>query len=140
MELGQVQKAWIADMKKYPERQIDGKLGWIDSLTGDIKACCLGQGVLTLCDIKGIKPSLENSFLCDIDTKDYSYPTYSYKELGLRDDRAELKDGVNGSVFGRVTKQDHYYSLSQMNDGGITWKEIAHYMENHPDNVFVESK
>ena len=142
MELGKIQKAWIADLRKYPERQMTGMLGKKNIETGEIKACCLGQALLTLCEIKDIEPIFsDDSSLCDISSPDF--PRYSYTELGLIGERGDLLYQVSSDSFSRdskLGKEKKYYSLSEMNDGGLTWSDIADYIETHPENIFKESK
>lgn len=132
MELGKIQKAWLSDLRKYPERQYNSSLG-IKDLSGNIKACCLGQALLTLCEIEVTEPTWKvtaTSIYLRLDDEGFfNYLHNSFQKLGLRDG--------TGSFIDKNLKHE---SLAQMNDGGLSWSEIADYIETNPENVFAESK
>ena len=137
MKLGKIQKAWIADLRKYPERQFKNKLGEKNE-KGEIKACCLGQALLTYCEVEGIKPVWEyeksnDSYVLSDFLHSEMYLVGSYNKLGLRDGAGDL---LNSVVIGNCI----YSSLASMNDNDIPWSKIADYIESNPENVFQESK
>lgn len=139
IELGPIQKAWIADLRKYPERQGRGKLGSLDSNGNYRDICCLGQALITLKEYKGEQVfTSENEFLADIDHKPEdtvmftSYLTNSYKELGLISQSGEI---INDTF----EHQNPLESLAYMNDNGKTWAEIADFIEKNPEKVFTHS-
>ena len=137
MELGKIQKQWIADLRKYPERQIKNKLGEKNE-KGVITACCLGQALLTYCELEGIKPVWEfsiphnNSFLSDFLHSEMSLVS-SHNKLGLITSNGNLLKST-------IINDQKFITLSQMNDYGLTWLEIADYIESNPENVFKESR
>lgn len=123
-KLGQIQRAWVKDLKKYPERKVCHELGEVHG--NIIKACCLGQAILTYKRIKGMP--IEDG---RISSNGYTGVLFTfYIELGLNDSGGRFKNSlkVNGK---------EYLNLIQMNDSGdFTWPEIAKYIENNPENVF----
>lgn len=126
MELGEIQKAWIKSLRENPNKQGWGTLGIKDN-----NYCCLGEA---LCVLKSIKnESLKYGVHGElIDGKDEHYLTDSYKELGLYDEKGRLDDKITHDFRS-------YSSISEMNDCGLTWLEIADYIEQNPENVFTKS-
>lgn len=148
-ELGPNQKQWLSDLKKYPKRQYRNHLGFIDG--DNIKACCLGQGLLTLKDLGVlsedrifIKPArgCAGKRIADIAEHDQTiynanYLKRSFALLGLKDYQGFLKKPYQVDVPDTFPKI--YKSLAEMNDGGISWQKIAEFIESDPTNVFVKS-
>ena len=123
MELGKVQKAWVSDLRKYPERQNDGILGKVIKLKDgyNIKCCCLGQAEIT---INGMP---KGTSICSGGS---SFGLEgSYKQLGLHSMRGDLEGGL----------LEGYASLASANDGGVTWEVIANFIEKNPEVVFTKS-
>lgn len=146
MELGSLQKAWLADLRGHPERQTEGVLGRTMKRNGDMLLCCLGQAKITLHEFNGgnaidlfieRKNDATGSFLgiwelwdgsSDADLAD------SYEELGLYN-----ADGLI-AWSGEDVGCGRYNSLAAMNDSGVTWPEIADFIEEQPERVFAEPK
>lgn len=122
-KLGPLQKAWVKELREHPERQIMGELG-----SGNIdkfKACCLGQ--LHVC-AKGKNAFNERG---EIDDGDLGY-LHSCTDYGLRSSGGSLKDFHS---FSNGT----YTCLSNANDGGVPWSELADFIEQNPEKVFTKS-
>ena len=135
MELGPIQKKWIETLKKYPERQLKGQLG-IMKENGEIKLCCLGQLGLISKHMKWSKDK-EFKYLKCTDPNDANkfsngFFRFTFNEVGLLDSAGIFKKAV-------YINENKYISLSNMNDGGVSWLEIAKYVESNPDNVFTKS-
>lgn len=118
MELGPNQKRWINELKSGNYNQCFGRLfRWTEDLYPSF--CCLGVAKVVL-------------NLTEADPYDL---TNSYRNLGLRDADGTLHCSYiskSGSIF---------RSLTALNDtSGMSFKEIAEYIEANPKNVFAESK
>lgn len=127
-ELGPLQRMWLDQLRKHPERQAKDQLGYV--YVEDYKACCLGELHLCAHRINGKKfPFVEDKIVDGVD--DMSLET-SYELYGLRDPigSPERTIKINGGF---------YDSLSELNDGGITWPEIADIVEADPENFFTKS-
>jgi hypothetical protein len=128
MKLGKLQKFWIEQLKKHPEKQTKKMLG--EGTSDNYKACCLGE--LHLCAFR-----LEKKKLPFIDNQIYDGQKYggtlasSYKKYGLL------------SPQGTFKKDYDYHkdseSLAHLNDKGVSWTEIADIIERNPENVFNKS-
>lgn len=123
MELGPLQKAWVKELREHPERQLVGFLG--KGSVSHYKACCLGQ--LHVC-AKGSE-AFEGGIIED-SSEDSLFD--SFEKYGLFT--------CNGAFVNSVIIKDaEYCSLALMNDNGLSWPEIADYIENNPENIFRES-
>lgn len=124
-ELGPIQKKWVETLRKYPERQNKGSLGKIDRKTGEIKACCLGQGLLVAHEMLCMKMPV-NIYGFILDSSDNAFSLFSSKDLlGLRDSGGDFGDGRD--------------CLANMNDGGIPWAKIADIIEERASELFFKS-
>ncbi len=130
MELGPIQKAWIKSLKEHPERQNKNFLGYILS-SGEYKACCLGEIHIIGCKMRSLPIPFYEGRIKDGECE--STLIDSYKDYGLRSHTGYFDYEVE--IKGII-----YTSLTDMNDKGLTWPEIADYVEAHPENVFSESK
>ena len=132
MELGKIQKQWIANLRAYPEKQIQGILGLKTSES--YGACCLGELLLTKCRINNEPlPFDYNGSLYDGDV--LLSPSevgleYSWGSLGLYNYLGSIKSDI---------KLKGHVSLAQANDNGVSWPEIADFVEKHPETVFSKS-
>ncbi len=148
MELGPIQQKWVEDLMSYPERQIKNILGRKED-DGTIRACCLGQALLSFCEIEGIEPNFIRSEQdqCGSDVaefwlKDLGDESFydeddlgsSYREIGLHDEIGKIAFGKGLSYDGEV-----YSALAHANDGEVPWKVIAEFIINNPKAVFNES-
>lgn len=137
MELGPIQKEWIKSLREHPERQMSGHLGAKSEDGKNYKACCLGEGLCMLRRLEGKDPL--NFFepggrLLDNVEHNYLIPETADK-LGLHDGKGQLK----GEVAYIQARGHRLYSLSSANDTGMTWPEIADFIEKYPDSVFTKS-
>jgi hypothetical protein len=123
-KLGVLQRAWVEDLKKYPERQTINSLGTIKNNV--IKVCCLGQALITKARLDNKNVKLEGCVI--VDPKDSIKNTKclkkSYQDFGLR------------SSVGTIDNYDDLF-LTSMNDSSKSWLEIAKFIENHPEDVFT---
>lgn len=131
MTLGPIQKAWVEGLKANPHLQCKTILGKVDNLGNIIKACCLGFLHYT-----NTEQSL-NGDIIDLNIEDDTFNATgllhnSYENYGLRSCEGYFVTPVevNGTS---------YVSLVNMNDNGLTWPEIAEYVEANPENVFAKS-
>ena len=135
-KLGPIQKEWIRRLREHPERQTEGMLA---AKVGDsYKACCLGEGLLTLCEANKIEPMWKTRFDSDTvylhsvtpeDDEEYHVlKRNDFEGLGLRDQNGSFEEAL-----------ENYACLTEMNDDGVSWSEIADYIEQNPENVFVKS-
>lgn len=141
MELGPIQKAWIASLREHPERQMTSKLGGGNS--EDYKACCLGEAVLTLCRLESEQLPFEDGKLFD------KFSGTNYKQFGVLSKNTFEKLGLNDETGGFIkgftlpnkkSPEFRINTLAAANDCGYTWLEIADLMEKHTESIFVESK
>lgn len=124
MELTKLQKFWLEQLKKHPMRQARGSLGYKEGRR--YKACCLGE--LHLCHFRLMKMKLpfREGNIVDGGT---TYLTISHSKYGLK--------SHGGRLSKRVTiKGSEYGSLAEMNDGSMSWPEIAKFIEENPELVF----
>ena len=128
MKLGPNQKKWIAALRANPEEQIRGFLG---KTTDDDKKgfCCLGKG----CDVLGIGIWEDSIFF--VEGVRAFLPEYPRKQLGLVDYSGTAKV----SHHEKLNELYSSFSLSEMNDEGKTWSEIADILEKHPEAFFFKS-
>lgn len=127
-ELGPLQKEWIASLRAHPERQERGFLGRGEP--EKYNACCLGE--LLVCAHR-ILPNFPNPFykgkICEINDQDIeTYLDKSFHTFGLNSSSGSVYDGINGHT-----------SLASANDFGMSWPEIADFIEAHPEKVFTKS-
>lgn len=138
MELGTLQKAWVKSLREHPERQSHAKLGQIHNReTNNYTACCLGELKLVYCQLNNLPlPFNEDGYITDSSGassgSSQSYLVGSWEKFGLRSD--------GGKIMVSMEKDGRSFpSLAHANDGGITWAEIADYIEANPENVFTKS-
>jgi hypothetical protein len=131
MKLTELQEKWLVSLETSPpEKKTISRLG---SKDGDsYVACCLGELHVTACKEKGVNPFNEWGRI--IDEGNYNrLSTYSYLEYGLMSSLGGFKEFI---VFDNRT----YHSLSELNDLGVSWKEIAKIIRENPENVFINEK
>lgn len=145
MELGPIQKMWIQSLREHPERQMTCRLGKGKS-ADDYKACCLGELLFCFCERKfdtvfhKTNPEDENFLMYDIDPISRERNDHrgiligSWDELGLFDHYGSFK-GTARLQLG----EKQCSSLSGANDNGVTWPEIADFVEANPEMVFTKS-
>lgn len=143
MKLGPIQKAWVANLRAHPERQIIRALGYSTDDERRYGACCLGEGLLTLirCSgkytdedtlVKNVFDSDNELVDSDGDVWDYTALICSHNELGLMTEIGGIKEPSNEYLGG-------VGSLAQANDNHYTWAQIADFIESHPEQLFVKS-
>lgn len=137
-KLGKIQKAWIANLRKHPERRRKRYLGKGNSR--NYQACCLGEALLTLCRInKKAFPFDSDTYLCD--NTDSSILSYSYDKIGLYGKRGDINiENVSPSRITKEIRRLEGRSLASLNDNGYTWLQIADLLEKYPEAFFTESK
>lgn len=130
-ELGPIQEAWLKRLEEHPERQDKEKLG-VKHPDGTYTACCLGEGLLTLCELTSRVPAWSpDGTLFDGDSADPQwrsslYLQNSWRELGLRSSAGLTAD--------RLT------CLAELNDHPkTTWVDIAAAIRANPENFFTKS-
>ena len=130
-KLGPIQELWITTLEKYPERQTQDFLGVIQN--GEVvEACCLGQGKACLLEYNGetLRDGLIKDGPCNLD----EVLGKSFSKLGLRNPEGEfdMKQIVNKNI-------QPFHSLTEANDGGCSWLDIATFMRASPEAIFVKS-
>lgn len=118
---GPIQKKWLQNLEKHPERQATGMLG--ARIAGSYQACCLGElGLIAGLLIFDEEGSLRENSLAGNGTVLTRY----YSHLGLRSAGGECLD-------------DRFQSLASMNDSGKTWPEIAKHVRKYGKYYFTKS-
>lgn len=135
----QVQLDWIKALREHPERQTQGSLGEKNPITGELRLCCLGQALLCLNpDIKfscgGISLLDEGDDITASALTKSRVLINSYKKLNLRSSNGSLLKSYKEHP---EKKGYSYDSLTEMNDHGFTWIQLADYIETNPENVFT---
>jgi len=110
---------WLTTLEQHPERQTTGYLKKSNN-----KMCCLGQ----LCDLL-YEPN-------EIQLLEGYY--YSYGEDENIDDLPEEVVEFMG-FYGPYGELDNSAgdTLAQWNDDGTTWPDIAKFIRENPEKVFV---
>jgi hypothetical protein len=114
-QLGPLQTKWLEALESGEYKQQTDNV--LRNLSG---FCCLGVA----------------NEVCELGESDRGYLIHTYSYIGLRDEEGtfELPVEDRSTYIGRR-------SLTTMNDSGMfTFKEIAKYIRENPENVFVESK
>lgn len=104
----EIQLKWLAALRSDDFKQ--GK----HFLHGRNGYCCLGVCYRL---IHGIDPNPRKAMLTKKD----------FTQIGLHSGFGSLANANNG-----------YLHLSDMNDQGMTFNQIADYIEAHPENVFIQ--
>lgn len=133
LELGPLQKEWIARLRANPEKQMREALGRKTKEKDEYKACCLGEAGLMLGTLEWKEFGNSQLLILRNPGEGNGMTLYAHEKLGLRTSNGsfwELHLPENEKVFA---------SLSDMNDNGYTWAEIADYIEANPTNVFFKS-
>lgn len=126
-----LQLLWLVTLEKHPERQGKDILG--SGSPEKYTACCLGQLLVCSYEIenKPISKLFNNSGLIE-DNKFWTGTlTHSSSLFGLKSNVGSL--GTEVLINGKI-----HNSLASMNDGGVTWPEIANYIRENPENVFEQ--
>lgn len=135
MLLGQIQKAWIASLREHPERQGKNTLG--KGTPENYTACCLGELHIIGCKMRGLPSPFADGIIVDNteskSSSNHYYLYHNFDSYGLRENMGRLEVPYTYKGW-RV-----FNSLADMNDNGMTWPEIADYIEANPDNVFTKS-
>ena len=130
-KLGPLQKMWVESLKAHPDRQTTDILG--EGHPRDYKACCLGE--LHLCYHRMKHKKYPFNAFGSLTDRDHIGMLYtSHAKYGLRDEKGGLRKPytIDGSSV-------PFFSLASMNDNGVSWPDIAKYIESNAENVFVHS-
>ena len=122
-ELGPNQRKWIAALRSGAFKQTDL---WLETPEGN---CCLG----VWCRLQGLEGTPAKT------THDPPHTMFgqaetvltvdSYEELGLLNENGEIRGGWDG-----------FDTLTDANDHGKTFSQIADFCEAHPEAVFTEAR
>lgn len=128
-EFGPLQTKWLDALESGQFLQTDGELRAEDS-DGKMRYCCLGVAN-EVCQLgeNWNDPVLEDTF----------------SELGLFDSNGSTRKGVDlaGELHYKLTfseKNEQKRTLTQLNDNGASFREIARILRAHPEDYFKESK
>jgi len=119
-------KEWIQYLKDNPDKQHPHHLGRVDDNDEIIEACCLGvkqflvEGMACVVN-KQIHCGGSNMLLAEF-----------YVAHHLRGSEGQFLSPFPHKELNRI-----FISLADMNDHGVPWTEIAEYIENNVDNIFV---
>lgn len=122
-------KEWIEFLRNNPDKQYRHYLGIVENNELS-KGCCLGAK-LWLSDKENPRYCTQEDEQVTIMSNGSIHYLQNFIDHNLEDSRGSLKEGVvkHGRTFD---------SLAEMNDSTIwNWSEIADYIEQNPDNVFV---
>lgn len=130
--LTETQEKWLQALESGEFRQTTGVL--VKNDNDVLSYCCLGVGA-EICGI--LKKADCSAFIYNQDKTDTVIEIKnelhygSYQLLGLTNEDGSLKEDA-------IISNKPYASLVAMNDGGLTFAQIAAYIRANPDNVFVE--
>ncbi len=127
-ELGPLQKMWLEQLRKHPERQTAGFLG--AGTPEKYEACCLGELHLCAHRLAGKELPFNKKRIHDHYVE--GLLDVSFKKYGLH-----APSGVALNEF--ITSRGTFYSLANANDGNVSWLEIADIVEKNPENFFNKS-
>lgn len=113
---------WLTTLEQHPERQTTDVLAKVGETEKDYKFCCLGQ----LCHLL----YEEDEIVRDDQNCNYGKDKTTYI---LPQEIVDFM-GFNGQV-GEIAEKEE--SLADMNDNGVTWPEIAKFIRENPEKVFV---
>ena len=143
---------WLKYLTDYPEKQGYCMLGLVDRETKEIvQACCLGAYIYTAkCKTLSFSPSRlrdEESRLAIVDEYSVVHLASSYMELHLRSAGGMLSETITIPLLHEYfpaweASDDNTLpeSLADLNDQGGTWPQIAKFINDHPERVFVHYK
>lgn len=152
-EFGPIQTEWLQSLRENAHRQASGYLMTTKSLkedpTKDYTACCLGE--LCIIYYKHHQLSLTFNYGDKLEVGGLRSKSVAripnYKDYGLYGDLGDFYKEFD-SISIRVKKsyynmgkkrQIEYGSLAAMNDDGVTWPEIADFIEDNPTLVFSKT-
>jgi hypothetical protein len=122
----EVLELWLQTLEQFPERQTNGILG-----NGQGKFCCLGQ----LCDL--VYDENEKSVEGDADLGSVKKFGAELADTNLPEEVIQFMgfaDTIGGIINPDVTDETR---LAYMNDNAVPWPEIAKFIRENPDKVFV---
>lgn len=127
---GPVQRQWLENLERYPDRQCKGRLG--DMTENGYEACCLGELLLTDVRMKGgsIMEIIQDGDSFYDEDGDSEVLANSFVDFGLHGSGGEFRDGA------QLINDGSFDSLADMNDKGFTWPEIAQWVRENPEQVF----
>lgn len=114
------QLAWLHDLETTTEPQCTGYL-YSTGTDMPYGFCCLGRA----CAVLGLDPKDQGSY-CTYDGCDCLIPPSAMSKLRLVGDGGDF----------RVDADEGSGSLTEMNDDGWSFKQIAAYIRANPWNVF----
>ncbi len=106
------------------------------------KYCCLGVACVLVDSLRGTMPELPTlSYQEKDETGSFEgetswLPKNMIPVLKLRNEQGALRQATRMFSPERYKDED-FLSLGEMNDAGITFKDIAAYIEANPENVFL---
>lgn len=129
-KLGPLQEKWLQELESGKHEQVGQTL--CVQMGNERSYCCLGVA----CEfVLGMRPEVESrrgDGLEIISFYGFASVMPSWEKLGLRSE--------NGSFIKGLMFNHRYFScLTEMNDFGMSFKDIAAYIRSNPENVFVES-
>ncbi len=122
------QEAWLKDLETTDAPQC------IEQLQCDDAFCCLGRACIVL-SVPSERAHGSGSFFFDGEMHCLSKPTV--KRLGLRGDNGDFEVPVSSAELDRDGGFSVFNSLTDMNDNGLSFREIAAYIRSNPHNVFL---
>ena len=129
-EFNKFQLEWLDALESGKYKQGTKNLKY-KLLKGTIKYCCLGVG----CELLHL-PSA--SFSLKTGRKVYEFVTYKCNNANLAPpeliEALKIRDG-GGFIINNITTK--VSSLVDMNDSGCSFKEIAKFCRENPEQVFV---
>ena len=128
-EFGPIQTKWLESLENNPERQTNGHLGTKLS-DGTYKACCLGELAITA----GLAQWNELNELVVFNSMGNSlaYLHGVHDKVGLHSPTGRVPERCQKTYPSKP-------SLSQLNDNGKTWPEIAAIVRENPEDYFFKS-
>lgn len=124
-----IQLEWLDYLESNPKQQIAGNLGKV--VEGKERFCCLGAAE-KVCGTFYKPEGLKSLLVFGKESALGVLTSETKKRLNLRSSRGDFQTCC-------FVGSEYYECLTQMNDRGMTWAEIAQYIRENPTNVFISN-
>lgn len=127
-QLGPLQKKWVEELRNNPDQQMSKALG----IPAKKKFCCLGKALMIICEEYNL-PIDVNEGGCLLSEGERGVLS-TYDKIGLRNNVGAFSYEKTICITGR-----YFNSLADANDSGISWLDLADFIERNPEIVFTKS-
>ena len=137
-----IQEAWLNALESGRFKQAKNTLVRRHRASKKASYCCLGVGCVVINEnakelgLQPVKRKITSYGKVNFDREDMFMPVSGVETLNLRCNRGSI---ARGPVY--VGKRSTPFStLAEMNDGGMSHKEIAKFIRENPHKVFRQTK